>query len=332
MRKKWIALLMAGIMSVSLSVPSVIMAEESASYESETEDNTSKLPELPEGVVPVTWDVSPEKLMIQTDEAREFYTKIKANEYPSIEELKESNVVHQLDALRDYYMAKYGKTIEIDTPEREQLRQDILDQFLALGSARTDSISENGRHHYVYDGPLKKDFQMELALGLSASGKSTLIADPDSEDMGAFILDADVIKGMLPEYQESHGAAADCVHMEGMEIMQRAISAFTVGDMKGTNVILPIVSTSLDDLFNNYIKPFEDAGYNVKAKLREAIPNESMSRVFARTLEGGQLIGSGVVFAITTEPEEVYYELAPMINAKGETYGYDLEEALDLAA
>ena len=116
-----------------------------------------------------------------------------------------------------------------------------------------------------------------------------------------------------------------------MQLMEEAIKAFTEGDMKGTNVILPLVSTDLNDLLN-YIKPFEDAGYNVKAKLREAVPNESMARVFARTLEGGQLINPDFIFSVTTEPEEVYYELAPMINARGETYGYDVEEALEPAA
>lgn len=325
MKKKLIALLLAGTMAVSFNMPSAVLAEEASTEEA------AELPELPEGVVPITWDVSPDHLMIQTDEAREFYDKIKAGEYPSIEELKESNVVKQLIALRDYYLALYGKTVEIDTPERQQLRQEILDKFLSGGSARTESVDENGRHKYVYDGPLKKDFQLELALGLSASGKSTMIADPDSEEMGAFILDPDVIKEMLPEYQETHGAGADCVHLEGMQLMEEAIKAFTEGDMKGTNVILPLVSTDLNDLLN-YIKPFEDAGYNVKAKLREAVPNESMARVFARTLEGGQLINPDFIFSVTTEPEEVYYELAPMINARGETYGYDVEEALEPAA
>ena len=118
---------------------------------------------------------------------------------------------------------------------------------------------------------------------------------------------------------------------EQINAAQDPIKAFTEGDMKGTNVILPLVSTDLNDLLN-YIKPFEDAGYNVKAKLREAVPNESMARVFARTLEGGQLINPDFIFSVTTEPEEVYYELAPMINARGETYGYDVEEALEPAA
>ena len=47
-----------------------------------------------------------------------------------------------------------------------------------------------------------------------------------------------------------------------------------------------------------------------------------------RELRGGQLINSAVAFSFGYGPEEVYNVLAPMTNARGETYGYDVEEAL----
>ena len=304
-------------------------AEVTAEAEATEEAETASLPELPEGVVPVTWDPTPEHPMIDTDEARELYWRIVAEDYPTLEELKTNHVVAQLDALSNYYQALYGNTAEIDTPEREALRAQILQDFLAQGSARTESIDENGKHHYVYDGELKKEFKMELALGLSASGKSTFIVDPDSEAMGAFVMDPDMIKAMLPEYKESHGAASDSVHYEGMEILKEAMKAFTEGDMKGVNLILPIVASDLDDLMENYIKPFEEAGYNVRARFRPAVPDDAAARVVMRELAGGQLIN--VVFGFGLLPEEVYYELAPMVNAFGETYGYE-EEYLEAPA
>ena len=46
-------------------------------------------------------------------------------------------------------------------------------------------------------------------MRLPSAGKSTEVADPDSEAMGAFILDCDMIKMELPEYKESHGTGAD---------------------------------------------------------------------------------------------------------------------------
>jgi hypothetical protein len=287
---------------------------------------------LPEGVVPVTWEVSEDHLMIEGEEARALYERLVAMDYLTIEELKANHVVAQLDALSAYYKALYGNTADIDAPERDALRQEIAGKFLGMGSARTDHLNEEGYPVYVYDGPLKSEYQFELVLGLPASGKSTRIVDPDSEAMGAFILDPDVIKAELPEYKESHGAGADAIHFEGMNIFNEAIKAFTEGDMKGVNAILPIVSSDLNDLMETYIRPFEAAGYNVKVKFREAKPNEAASRVVMRELRGGQLINSAVAFSFGDEVEEVYRELASMINSNGEPYGYEVEEALAPAA
>ena len=270
--------------------------------------------------------------MIEGEEARALYERIVSGDYPTMEELRENHVVAQLDALSAYYKALYGNTAEIDTPERKALREEILARFLALGSARTDHLDEHKYPVYAYDGPLTSDYWMLLVLGLPASGKSTHIVDPVSEAYGAFVLDPDVIKAELPEYKESHGAGADAIHFEGMDIFAEAVRAFTEGDMKGTNVILPIVSSDLNDLMDSYIHPFEEAGYNVKVVFREAEPNAAAARVVMRELRGGQLINSAVAFSFGYGPEEVYNELASMINSNGEPYGYDVEEALAPAA
>ena len=138
---------------------------------------------LPEGVVPVTWEVSEDHLMIEGEEARALYERIVSGDYPTMEELRANPVVAQLDALSAYYKALYGNTADIDTPERKALREEILARFLSLGSARTDHLDENGFPVYVYDGPMKQEYWMELVLGLPASGKSTRIVDPDSENV-----------------------------------------------------------------------------------------------------------------------------------------------------
>ncbi len=59
--------------------------------------------------------------VIQTEEARELYARIKRNDYPSIEELKNSKVLAQVDELSAYYTAKYGLTHMINTLEHKAL-------------------------------------------------------------------------------------------------------------------------------------------------------------------------------------------------------------------
>lgn len=291
---------------------------------------------LSEGLEPVTWEPSSSELIIKSDEARALYTQIKAGNYPDVETLRNSNVTKQIDEFSAFYKGVYGNTANIDTPEREALREALKAKFLSTGSARTQSIdSSTGRHRYVYDGPLDKGYELELVLGLPAAGKSTRVTDPDSEAMHAFILDCDEIKEIIPEFQATYGTAADAIHFESMLVMNEAIEAFTTGSMKGTNVILPIVAGDFDDLMNTYIKPFEAAGYNVRAKFVDCEVNASVSRNIMRELETGRIINSAVVFSFGTGPKDVYEKLAPMINSKGTTYGYGYEnkaKALDDAA
>ena len=291
---------------------------------------------LSEGLEPVTWEPSSSELIIKGSEARALYTQIKAGNYPDVETLRNSPITAQLDELSRYYIGVYGNTSKIDTPEREELRDRIRTKFLSAGSARTQSYDfATGRRRYAYDGPLDKGYEMELVLGLPASGKSTRVTDPDSEAMHAFILDCDEIKELIPEFQASYGLGADAVHFESMEIMNSVIAEFTEGSMKGTNIILPIVAGDFDDLMNTYIKPFEAAGYNIRAKFVDCEVNASVSRNIMRELETGRIINSAVVFSFGNKPKEVFEKLAPMINSKGVTYGYGYEnkaKALDDAA
>ncbi len=133
--------------------------------EPEVEPEQPELPELPEGVKPVTWQPSPEHPMIDTDEARALYAQIAARDYPTLDELKANPVVAQLDALSAYYIALYGRTDKIDTPERDALRAQVLRDFLSMGSARTESVNGEGKHNYVYDGELKREYKMEVEVG-----------------------------------------------------------------------------------------------------------------------------------------------------------------------
>ena len=49
---------------------------------------------VPDDITPVTWEVSEDHLMIDTEEARKLYDRIAANDYPTLEELKNDPVVN----------------------------------------------------------------------------------------------------------------------------------------------------------------------------------------------------------------------------------------------
>ncbi|MEE3468162.1 MAG: Ig-like domain-containing protein [Eubacterium sp.] len=288
-------------------------------YKSGIAKNNERGLSLPDGITPVTWTPSAEKLDIDNAEARSLYTRIKAGDYPTVEELKANPVVGWLDSLSSYYKALYGNTSNIDTPGRDKLREGLKEDFLSRGSAKKVSTRTGGTA-YENTGELKKEYKMELVLGLPASGKSSTVVNPDSESMGAFILDPDDLKAAIPEYVASHGAGADAIHFEGMKVTDQVIDEFLSGSRKGTNVIIPLVSSDLEELMKTYIKPFEEAGYEVTAKYVDVPLNVSLARNIARELEGGQVIASFVVFSYGEGVRKVYDELIKLTNSKGNSY------------
>ena len=80
------------------------------------------------------------------------------------------------------------------------------------------------------------------------------------------------------------------------------------------------------------IRPFEAAGYTVKAVFREAKPNEAAARVVMRELRTGRIIKSSVAFSFGDKPEQVYNQLTEMVSEKGEPYVDPVEEELAPAA
>ncbi|MDO4938748.1 MAG: zeta toxin family protein [Lachnospiraceae bacterium] len=272
------------------------------------------------GVTPITEKPSPENLIIKTQEARELYDRIMAGDYPTVEEMQNSSTIAQIDRLSDYYTELYGITAEIDTPERRELREKIKEEFLSTGSARLVTDETTGSSSYVYDGDIETGYWAELVLGLPASGKSTRATDPDSEKMKAFIFDCDVIKELIPEYQESFGGAANSVHAESEMIQQSALVSFTEGENKGKNIIFPVVAVDVDDLFRTFITPMEEAGYTVKVKFMECELNASIARNLARELRTGRIIHSSVVFSFGDKPRKVFDELCKRKNPEGEYY------------
>ncbi|MBQ7558937.1 MAG: AAA family ATPase [Synergistaceae bacterium] len=262
-----------------------------------------------------TWQPSSDHLCIDTDEAREVYTRIINKDFFEVEELKNHNIVKQLDAISLYYREKYGDTSKINTPERQELRRKVIKEFLSIGSAVKQPSGK-----YAFTGPVKRNFQLELVLGLPASGKSTAFVNPHSDNLDAFILDCDVIKELLPEYQETFGGAADAVHLESLVLMDEALNSFLLGEHKGTNIILPIVAPDFDELINKYIKPFEKAGYDVRAVFVDTPEKICMNWNVKRQLDSGRMYRSDVAFSFGERPKEVYERLKNIINARGKKY------------
>lgn len=224
-------------------------------------------------------------LAIQTKEAAEVVDRIfTQQQYYPVDELKQLPVVDQMEERVKEADLKYGRTIDIRTPEREADRLKWEQQFLRMGSAR-----KNTEGTYVFDGEIARNKQLDIILGLPAAGKSTRIANPLSAEKKAFIFDSDEVKQLIPEFKEN-GAAANAVHKESQLIQQRAMDVFTKGARKGDNIVLPIIGDDADSVYRKYVRDFKAAGYDITVHLRKADTEGSLNRVVARGLKEGRII------------------------------------------
>ena len=160
---------------------------------------------VPDDITPVTWEVSEDHLMIDTDEARELYERIKAGDYPTVEELQDDPVVQELDRLSAYYSEVYGDTSGIQTEEREKLRGEILEKFLARGSARTDHKKDDGTPVYVYDGPLDYDYQAEENKQRFAEDKAGYLRENLDRAQWSHRLDTEMFEAFVQFYDRHIG-------------------------------------------------------------------------------------------------------------------------------
>ena len=131
-------------------------------------------------------------------------------------------------------------------------------------------------------------------LSMKTGGKSSRIVNPLSDEQGAFILDSDEMKKLIPEYAETNGGAANAVHEESKNLMNKVFAEFTNKDMKGTNIAIPIIGGNVKSI-EEYVKPLINAGYDVEIAYKSATAKESANRVIKRAIQTGRFIPTSVV-------------------------------------
>lgn len=82
------------------------------------------------------------------------------------------------------------------------------------GSVVTD---ESG--HVSLTGEIRREKRLDIVIGLPASGKSSALVEPISEQYNSRIIDSDEAKKLLPEYNDGWGAGI--VHTESQLIADR---------------------------------------------------------------------------------------------------------------
>lgn len=202
-----------------------------------------------------------------------------------------------------------------DNVHRSGLQTDIKDYIMGLGSY--SGKDEDGKP--VYDAPVRKERQLHILLGLPASGKST-IADSLSEITGARIMDSDMAKELIPEYDGGYGAAA--VHDESGRIMDAAMDD---AKANGDNLILSKTTTDPAKL-SRTLMAAQKQGYTCYLHAIDLNPNKAMGRMLERYRTTGRYIPPEIAMEKMGPNDEnlILYAFAQVANDKDLCAGWTL--------
>lgn len=172
-------------------------------------------------------------------------------------------------------------TSEIDTPERQELRNRVADEVYGTGAAI-------------------KGKRLDIVSGGPGTRKSSMIAEPLAKEHGSFVADSDVIKPKLPEYGNGNGAPQ--VHKESAQInYKNMLKAMKNGD----NIVYPTVASNAKRL-QDVIDLFKQNGYDVHLH-HASLPIDTATKgVVNRFEKGGQFIDPAYVPGATLQSNKTY--------------------------
>lgn len=195
--------------------------------------------------------------------------------------------------IADELERKYGvrQTSEINTPERQQIRANILAAALSpvlTKMAKVEGLPEPYEtNEALKDGEsyeVERGRKVFLCIGLPAAGKSTTYANPLAKKHKARLCDSDAIKKAFPEFANGYGG--NLVHEEST-VLNEAILAEAVKN--GDNIVYPILGFKPDKL-KAAIQKFKDAGYEVNLACKDVPASYAKGRLLVRFLHKGRYL------------------------------------------
>jgi predicted ABC-type ATPase len=165
------------------------------------------------------------------------------------------------------------------TPERAALQRKIIFDGVEVNGKKVPGLLHPDRIKAATPQLGQKPTFIALG-GRGGSGKSALNGKVYQEE-NAIVLDADHIKGMLPEYA---GWNAHQVHEESGHILDTVLA---MAKILGVNVVLDATmktGKSLEDKVNS----FKNAGFRTEAHYMHLPRQEAAKRAMARFAGGGE--------------------------------------------
>ena len=185
------------------------------------------------------------------------------------------------------------ETYSINTQERQELRDEAAEKLLNMGSY--SGVDSSGKD--AYNNDIRQERRIDIVIGPPAAGKSSVLVNPLSERHGSRVIDSDMAKELLPEFEGGVGASA--VHRESQNIIKDVISEAV---SNGENIVYPIVGGGDVQKLINRIRFFKNAGYSVHLHLNELDINKALGRAISRFTETGRFIPPQVILDYRDTP------------------------------
>ena len=187
--------------------------------------------------------------------------------------------IQQLKEIREATSCLGNGAPTVKLKDREGIQNGVYNRLQKSGSAVTD---ESG--HVSLTGEIRREKRLDIVIGLPASGKSSAIVEPISEQYNSRIIDSDEAKKLLPEYNDGWGAGI--VHTESQLIADRQ---FQTAIQNGENITYPRVGGDCAEL-TDIIAAVKKKGYSVYIHFNELDRNKALGRMINRFLETGRYI------------------------------------------
>ena len=194
---------------------------------------------------------------------------------------------------------KYGveDTAEISSPVRNALRSAIKRAALLPRIHKYEVIPELGNQQLETNEGLEgddsyevaQDRQVFIAIGFPAAGKSTTYANPLAKKYRARLCDSDIIKKILPEFDNGYGG--NLVHGESTNLNEQIIDE---ASDRGDNIVYPILGYKKDKL-QNAIAFFRRKGYAVTLCFKDMPMPIAKGRLLVRFLQKGRYLPLGCI-------------------------------------
>jgi hypothetical protein len=244
--------------------------------------------------------------LVESQSTKDFVRAVNAKKYYEIDDLKKLPVLKEMDNLiREYEAENISDTSLDNSKERQEQRDYIFNTLMQRGSYNGEDENGNAK----FDGKLKNEGKVVIAIGLPAAGKSSAVAEPMSQKLGAYVVDSDEAKFLDPLFIATNGIAANSIHEDSQKIVHKVMDELI---KTKTNLVIPIIGAKANKIKEKWINQLLASGYkkeDIEIQLKQADTKQSVNRVVRRAITKGRPILSSVIFKYKDGPSHAIKQL-----------------------